>query len=513
MGLINGGMGGSGSGDVSGDYKFTQNESGELVLTYKNEPVSTYSPSGSWFKTSVSTGVGSLHLGGNESGGVAHSISSTGQNVGFKNEFSVADPNKKWFFYPCWQAVTVDGTGRRPASFRKYAPLDDSFLPNGAPHGNAVVDYNFRSIFASESETYSLTVLFGEPYTGLLRNVIVSNTTGAEIYNTSVTVNAVQDQLVTIPYKYPFTTRTGDDLQLKLLKEDGTPLKVRAGQSTSFPYRRLSRATFSDQLITAVAWGDTKQSYQTADHDGWVLLNGRSVSSLTQSQQGIATLLGFGSTLPDTRNRLLMAAGGTYPHNTFGGSNTIARSALPNVTLSGTTDSTNTAHTHTGSSLTVSSTDTSHTHSGTTLTAATANATHSHTAGTLATSNTGSHTHTGSANGFTTVQCSSNISQGGYNVVTSPSSYTSGSAGDHTHTISGSVASDNAAHSHTITGSTGGMSANASHNHTISGNTGAMSANASHTHTFTTSSVNGNVTQTAHVPSYAALNHFVFLGA
>lgn len=245
MALINGGIGGGSGGDVSGDYKFTQNESGELVLTYKSQPVSTYSPDGSWFKTSVSTGVGSLHLGGNESGGVAHSISSTGQNVGFKNEFSVSGSNK-WFFFPCWQAVSTDGSARQNATYRQYGALDTASLPNGTAALNAV-DYDFPLAVTANSEVYRLTVIPAEAYDGKLRNSILSNTTGAEIYDTTATVSAVIDQPLVIDYQYPFSVRSGDNLQLRLVKADGSFLKVRAGQiNNTIPYRSLRSAPFSD---------------------------------------------------------------------------------------------------------------------------------------------------------------------------------------------------------------------------------------------------------------------------
>ncbi len=39
--------------------------------------------------------------------------------------------------------------------------------------------------------------------------------------------------------------------------------------------------------------GDVKYGFQTADHNGWILLDGRAKSGLTASQQAAATALGI----------------------------------------------------------------------------------------------------------------------------------------------------------------------------------------------------------------------------
>jgi hypothetical protein len=75
--------------------------------------------------------------------------------------------------------------------------------------------------------------------------------------------------------------------------------------------------------------GDCKSGLQTADHSGWVLLDGRAKSSLTASQQTAATSLGIGTNLPN-------ATGRAFVQGTLGaqiGSSTIAQANLPNVTL------------------------------------------------------------------------------------------------------------------------------------------------------------------------------------
>lgn len=83
----------------------------------------------------------------------------------------------------------------------------------------------------------------------------------------------------------------------------------------------------------AFAYGDTKYSYQTADHGGWVLANGRAITTLTDTQKARAQALGWSANIPDERNRFPVAAGTSYAIGTTGGSSTIARANLPNDTL------------------------------------------------------------------------------------------------------------------------------------------------------------------------------------
>lgn len=52
--------------------------------------------------------------------------------------------------------------------------------------------------------------------------------------------------------------------------------------------------------------GDIKYSLITSDHNGWVKLDGRSVSSLISTQQAQASVLGFSTNLPDATNAYLV---------------------------------------------------------------------------------------------------------------------------------------------------------------------------------------------------------------
>lgn len=98
--------------------------------------------------------------------------------------------------------------------------------------------------------------------------------------------------------------------------------------------------------------GDIKNSMQPSDHNGWYLLNGRSVSSLPSSAQTSAAGLGFTTRLPDATDRILKTRNGAELLGSQGGNNnmTITRSNLPDINLigvvSGTAESAG-AHIHT----------------------------------------------------------------------------------------------------------------------------------------------------------------------
>lgn len=83
--------------------------------------------------------------------------------------------------------------------------------------------------------------------------------------------------------------------------------------------------------------GDVKYGFQTADHNGWFLLNGRSISSLPAVNRAAANSL-FTTNLPNATERILKPKGSL---GSTGGSNaatsvTIARGNLPIVNLTGT---------------------------------------------------------------------------------------------------------------------------------------------------------------------------------
>jgi hypothetical protein len=87
--------------------------------------------------------------------------------------------------------------------------------------------------------------------------------------------------------------------------------------------------------MTVINYGDVKTGFQTADHNGWVKLNGRAKSTLSATQQAQATSLGIGANLPNADNAFLVQNGSAV--GTVAGSNsvTLAQNQLPNVTYTG----------------------------------------------------------------------------------------------------------------------------------------------------------------------------------
>lgn len=158
-----------------------------------------------------------------------------------------------------------------------------------------------------------------------------------------------------------------------------------------FYYEGTSWQPIYQQVNT---YGDVKYSFQTTDHEGWVLMDGRAKTTLTATQQAAATALGFGESLPDLADKTIVGTSGSKPLGGTGGnaSISIAQNQLPDVTL---TTSTNGAHTHTSGISTTYSLMTGGINYQ--ILSATTN--------TTATSSSGSHNHTTSSiNGGVTQQ-------------------------------------------------------------------------------------------------------------
>jgi len=138
--------------------------------------------------------------------------------------------------------------------------------------------------------------------------------TGAIIYvmDLSGTVNASTDKITEIGYYY-FNGSTWNSMN--------------------------SGAKFSN--------GDTKQGFQSSDHNGWIKLDGRAISSLTVAQQPNAIALGFTTNLPNATNAFLVQNGTALGNVNGSNSKTISQTNLPNVNFSGSTSSAG-SHTHTG---------------------------------------------------------------------------------------------------------------------------------------------------------------------
>ena len=110
----------------------------------------------------------------------------------------------------------------------------------------------------------------------------------------------------------------------------------------------ISSATL---VIPSYTFGDIKKGFQTTDHDGWYLLDGRAITALPPNAQSAANTLSLVN-LPDARGRLLKTKNGSEQLGALGGNNNIvlSRTNLPAYNFSGTT-SAGGQHSHTVSEV------------------------------------------------------------------------------------------------------------------------------------------------------------------
>ncbi len=128
-------------------------------------------------------------------------------------------------------------------------------------------------------------------------------------------------------------------------------LKAFASGGASYPFQAITdgngrtgvtwKKLSGNAPMTLTNYGDVKTGFQSADHNGWVKLDGRARSSLSSTQQAQATLyLGSGTNLPDASNAVLMQSSGSLGSVTGSMSTTLAQNQLPNISPSITVNST-----------------------------------------------------------------------------------------------------------------------------------------------------------------------------
>lgn len=112
-----------------------------------------------------------------------------------------------------------------------------------------------------------------------------------------------------------------------------------------FYYNDGSQWVRLEPLATAI--GDIKQSILTEDHNGWYLMDGRSIAALPANAAANALLTGFAVNLPNAADSFLKGKSAVESLATAGGNNTrnLTQANLPNVTFSGTAN-TSGSHTH-----------------------------------------------------------------------------------------------------------------------------------------------------------------------
>ena len=235
---------------------------------------------------------------------------------------------------------------------------------------------------------------------------------------------------------------------------------------------------------TQYKYGDIKSGMQTADHDGWVVLNGRAKTTLTATQQARVNVLFSGNNLPDANNAYLSQTGGTLGAVTGSNTTTLTVANLPAATFSGTAQSAG-SHSHSiDPAYMFSSYDGAHYHSGTT-------------------DNAGSHSHPTNAGG-------GNNAKG---LAYSDSNWTIGSTGDQTYgevawadALQALVIDGNGNHSHNFTTDNAG-----SHSHTVDPAAVNTSTTGAHTHTVSVNS-GGSGAALNIAPKSLVVNMFIYLG-
>jgi hypothetical protein len=85
--------------------------------------------------------------------------------------------------------------------------------------------------------------------------------------------------------------------------------------------------------VPNMTYGDIKTGIQSADHGGWVKLDGRAKSTLSADQQTRATALSIGTALPNANNAFLIQNGTALGSVSGSNTKTINQNQLPNVQI------------------------------------------------------------------------------------------------------------------------------------------------------------------------------------
>lgn len=239
--------------------------------------------------------------------------------------------------------------------------------------------------------------------------------------------------------------------------------------------------------------GDVKSGIQPSDHEGWVLLDGRLISSMSASQQSAATAMGLSGNLPNASNAYLVQNGGGMGAVSGANTTTLIQTNLPNVIFTGTAASAG-DHAHNTDPAAVTSTS---------------NGNHDHNTDPAAiwSTNNGNHSHGHNAPGgygnlglalsnYNNTVTGTDGSPNELNVWTNPYALVINNAGDHAHVVDvpATTSTTNGAHAHTVdvlatTSTSAGV----------------------HTHAVTVAS-GGSATPINIAPKSLSVNMFIYLG-
>lgn len=192
--------------------------------------------------------------------------------------------------------------------------------------------------------------------------------------------------------------------------------------------------TYWVNTLAMASAGDVKSGVQSADHSGWILLDGRALSTLSANQQAVAITLGFSGNLPNANNAYLVQNGSTMASVSGSNTVTLTHANLPNVTFYGTTSNSG-DHNHTTNSISITTST---------------NGYHNHSVSTK---------HDGNDSGLNNVSRIIMSGDDAWNPSTTYTEYTNYD-GNHTHNVTIPATNSNTAgsHLHTVNVSSGGSS-------------------------------------------------------
>lgn len=247
---------------------------GQYTIAYNNQPVQQSNLSGTMLANSVTTGVGSFHLG------QAHAIGSAGQNVTFKNN----QTNVCWF--PVWQGQSADGTTIYNPQARTFQAQQTLKLNGEVNLSGAPVPYMVTDTMTGNLSFTRISLYPSENYAGVLTWTVTYTPSGIQVANVQVT-GCASGTLLTIPLEYPLDARTGDSFTVTITKEDGSKLNAYPGTTRpAEAYRGLVCRPFTDSIVwnqsnigTGLKVSGLNLAVDPAQIDATQLLNISQVSS------------------------------------------------------------------------------------------------------------------------------------------------------------------------------------------------------------------------------------------
>jgi hypothetical protein len=212
-------------------YAYAVSADGKLQLTKHGAVIMEQDEYGAWIRTSVSTGVGSLHLG------EAHSIGSAGSNIATINH------HDDMVYYHPWQGFSLDGTDVLALEARYPNPLQRFELGGVVmPHFPAI-DTIWEIHNPPDCAVFSYSFALKEGFTGRLC-FECHYVDGPEVAQFYLDVVWPSNTTCVLPIKYPLWFSNTMKYALKVTDAStGLPLKALQG-ATGGVWRSVSARTF-----------------------------------------------------------------------------------------------------------------------------------------------------------------------------------------------------------------------------------------------------------------------------